>query len=290
MQTATNSAKKVIEHVSDTAYWIAAHRALESERPDALFKDPFAKKLSGEKGDAIAKKMGTARPVGWTVSVRTRLIDDFITRAISQGIDTILNLGCGLDTRPYRMELPHSLTWVEADFPHMIDFKTEKLKGDEPHCKLFRVGLDLTNADLRAQLLKDVAAKGRSVLVLTEGVMPYLTVEDGASLADALAAQPNFHFWIQDYLSPLFERLYREGKLKLEQNEPFHFFPKDWAGFFKQHGWEIAEMRYMNIEGHRMGRPAPAPFLFKMIFPFLPKTKKLEVIRLTGYALMRREK
>ncbi|MGD0484992.1 MAG: hypothetical protein ABSB58_10150, partial [Gemmatimonadales bacterium] len=36
-----------IEHVSDTARWVAVHRAMESERPDALFRDPFARRLAG---------------------------------------------------------------------------------------------------------------------------------------------------------------------------------------------------------------------------------------------------
>jgi len=36
-----------IEHVTDTAFWIASLRALESERPDALFRDPLAGLLAG---------------------------------------------------------------------------------------------------------------------------------------------------------------------------------------------------------------------------------------------------
>jgi len=39
-----------IGHVSDTALCVAVYRAEESERPDALFKDPLARRLAGERG------------------------------------------------------------------------------------------------------------------------------------------------------------------------------------------------------------------------------------------------
>jgi O-methyltransferase involved in polyketide biosynthesis len=47
--------------------------------------------------------------------IRTVIIDDRIKLAIGEGVDTILNLGAGLDTRPYRMDLPKTLRWVEFD-------------------------------------------------------------------------------------------------------------------------------------------------------------------------------
>ncbi|PRC60941.1 hypothetical protein C6A85_14430, partial [Mycobacterium sp. ITM-2017-0098] len=39
-------------------------------------------------------------------SSRTKTIDDIITKAISDGCDRVLNLAAGLDTRPYRLNLP----------------------------------------------------------------------------------------------------------------------------------------------------------------------------------------
>ena len=40
-----------------------------------------------------------------------------------------MNLGAGLDARPYRMELPETLRWIEVDYPQVIDWKAEKLGG-----------------------------------------------------------------------------------------------------------------------------------------------------------------
>lgn len=50
----------VILNVPDTAYMVAMDRALENERPDALFHDPFAAKLAGERGKAFAASVGRA--------------------------------------------------------------------------------------------------------------------------------------------------------------------------------------------------------------------------------------
>lgn len=105
----------MINDVSDTAFWIANYRATESERPDALFRDPLARRLAGERGRAIAADMPAARITEWSVVMRTVIIDSFIMSAIAEGVTTIVNLGAGLDTRPYRLELPAHQRIVEQN-------------------------------------------------------------------------------------------------------------------------------------------------------------------------------
>src|SRR6476661_5652178 len=99
------SSMATIENVSDTSLWVAYYRAKESERPDALFKDPLAKVLIGERGKQIAE--GLAFRLGqyteYSVITRTLIIDEYINEAVKEGVDTIINLGAGMDTRPYRM-------------------------------------------------------------------------------------------------------------------------------------------------------------------------------------------
>ena len=50
-------ADTLIESVSDTAFWIAHYRAVETKRRDALFRDPLAGVLAGDRGEKIARAM-----------------------------------------------------------------------------------------------------------------------------------------------------------------------------------------------------------------------------------------
>jgi len=159
-----------IKHVADTALWVAVYREQESQRSDALFRDPLAGVLAGERGRKIAAAMPYPKIMGWVMTIRTVAIDRLIARVISLGIDTVVNLGAGLDTRPYRMPLPESLRWIEADFPHIIDFKNEKLAAENPVCRLERVAADLSDVPLRRRLFDRIGSESKKVLVITEGV------------------------------------------------------------------------------------------------------------------------
>src|SRR4029079_10340009 len=165
----------LIENVSDTAFWVAHHRGLEGERADALFSDPLATVLAGERGRRIAESMPQPQMTTWALVIRTCIIDDFIREALAKGADTILNLGAGLDTRPYRMDLPPSLAGIEVDYPAVIAFKEERLAQEKPRCSLERIKLDLADVEARRRMLAGLGARGSKLLVLTEGVVPYLT-------------------------------------------------------------------------------------------------------------------
>jgi len=189
-----------INHVADTAFWVATYRANESARPDALFHDPLAARLADGRGRGIAAGIADGHEVAWVVVIRTCIIDDFIREAVAGGCDTILNLGAGLDTRPYRLELPPSLRWIEVDFPATIDFKNERLRDEKPRCQLERRAVDLGDAVARRALLDDVNARSQKVFVLTEGVVGYLTNDAVAALASDLAAQPRIAYWLVEYV------------------------------------------------------------------------------------------
>src|SRR2546428_480566 len=93
--------------------------------------------------------MRRGRAMAWPMIVRTAVLDELILRAIERdGVDTVLNLAAGLDTRPYRLPLPSSLRWVEADFPDVIAYKREQLTGERPVCAVEHVGIDLTDVGL----------------------------------------------------------------------------------------------------------------------------------------------
>lgn len=250
-----------INDVTDTALWVAAYRAEESERKDALFKDPYASLLLGEAGSKVAIRTQGSRYTSWSVVIRTYIIDKFITDLVKdQNIDTVLNLGAGLDTRPYRLLIPKDLRWIEVDFPKIINTKEEKLKAVNPLCRLERVKLDLSIENLREEFLAKVASESKKVLVMTEGVVPYLSNEDAASLASSLHRHPNFCYWITEYYSPEILKFLRTPKrLKQMKNAPFLFYPENWFDFFKGLGWKQKETKFFGVESEKVGRTPPTP-------------------------------
>lgn len=278
-----------IEHVSDTAIWVATFRARESEKRNGLFKDPLARVLVGEKGEEITAKMPRSTQVKWSVTIRTIVIDKFIQEAVAHGVDTVLNLGAGLDTRPYRMDLPADLNWIEVDYPSIVDLKNEKLKTYPPKVKLQRIAQDLADVQKRRELLSSINAQSKRVLILTEGVLPYLSNESVASLAADLRAQDRFTDWIAEYYAPFFMEMVRKYDFnRLMKNAPFQFDPKDWMAFFAEQGWRLEKMRYLVPEGIAVGRYPPGPFLVRLFSFLIPKKKKEFFAKISGYALLRR--
>lgn len=281
-----------IAHVSDTAFWVASYRAAESARPDALFHDPLAARLADARGRAIAETIADGYEVAWVVVIRTLIIDAFIREAIAGGCDTILNLGAGLDTRPYRLELPASLRWIEVDFAPTIDFKNQRLAGETPHCQLDRRAVDLGDAAARRALLDDVDAHSRKVLVLTEGVVGYLSTEEVAALAEDLQARPHIAYWVLEYSSALFRRIERilswRRLRQMKENAPIRFRPGDWLAFFARRGWTAKEIRFLMTEGERHGRPPPVPRWMQLVVRVLTLNHPAAVRESIGFALMQR--
>jgi methyltransferase (TIGR00027 family) len=281
----------LIESVSDTAFWIAHYRAVETERPDALFRDPLAGVLAGKQGKEIAHSMPMPFMTGWVVVIRTCIIDDYIRQAVAEGADTILNLGAGLDARPYRIDVPPSLLWVEADYPHVIEYKEKQLANEKPRCRLERIKIDLSNVPERRRFFESSSARSKKILVLTEGVIAYLSVEEVGSLADDLRAMSKVSYWIADYFSPrVVEFRRRVGMQGKMQNAPFKFKPKDWFGFFKEHGWSAAEIRYLAEEGERLRRPIKLPWKFAAILKvralFATKEQRAGFKKFAGYVML----
>src|SRR4051812_50208480 len=57
-----------IKNVSDTAKWVAEYRAMETDRPDAIFRDPYARRLAGPEGATIVANLPRGRQGTWAMS------------------------------------------------------------------------------------------------------------------------------------------------------------------------------------------------------------------------------
>ena len=280
-----------IQHVSDTARWVALYRAMESERPDALFRDPYARKLAGERGERLIASMRRGRAWAWPMIVRTAVLDELILRTIErEGVDTVLNLAAGLDTRPYRLPLPSSLRWVEADFPDVIAYKQEQLRGERPACVLEHAGIDLTDGARRHALFSRIGAAARHVLIVSEGLLIYLTPEQVAALAADLAAPAPFRQWLIDLASPRLLKMMEKtwGRAVAAGNAPFQFAPVEGSQFFRAQGWQEVEFRSMWEESLRLRRSMRLAWLWNLIARLYPKSKREEFRRMSGIVLLER--
>ena len=279
-------AEPLIRNVSDTARWVAVYRARETERPDALFRDPFARALAGEHGQQIAQSMRAAGANDWSFVTRTYLIDRFINTKVREGVDMVVNLAAGLDARPYRMDLPATLQWVEVDLDEILSYKEEILRNEKPVCSLERVRLDLANVDARRELFAQLGRRAKKALVITEGLIIYLTPEAVSELAKDLAAVPTFGSWILDLASPALVRVFQKRMAQHLNQAPFKFAPEEGAAFFTRFGWKPADVQSLLKNAAGLKR---LPFLFHLV-SFLPETEKSRRKRpWTGVCLMERQ-
>jgi methyltransferase (TIGR00027 family) len=257
-----NQQNLTVRGVSDTARWVAYFRARETQRPDALFRDPYAERLAGEHGFHLANTLADGNKHEWAWMARTYLFDQFLSRAIQDGADLVVNLAAGLDARPYRMNLPAALQWVEVDLPDIVSYKEEILKNEVPRCRLERIALDLSDRARRRELFADLDGRATKIVVATEGLLIYFTAEEVASLAKDLAAGRHFQSWIVDLASPGQLRLMQRttGKQLSEAGAAFKFGPAEGVNFFAPHGWEAKDVQGMLKTAAQFKR-APAELL-----------------------------
>lgn len=279
-----------IHHVSDTALWVATYRAQESERPDAVFKDPYARKLAGERGAAIAATLPrlSATAMAFAMVTRTTAIDRLVEAAVADGVDTVINLGAGLDTRPYRMALPAQLRWIEVDFPHMIAYKNEQLADAVPVCRLERIAADLADDEARRALLARLGSETRKALVITEGVVAYLTDAQAATLSQDLFAVPSFRYWIMDYARGKRRKWGQKRTDKVLEESPTRFEVEEPLPFFARQGWTVTRDIGMLDEAERLGRRLPFMFPWSLLAALAPGWVRAQGNKTYGFVMFGR--
>ncbi len=262
-----------MQNIADTAYLVAMYRALESERADALFDDPYARTLAGGKGAMLVEVLGEKEKITNAIALRTRLIDEQIEKLVqAKKIDTVLNLAAGLDTRPYRLNLASSLRWIEVDFPEIITEKEQKLLGATPVCTLERIKLDITDTYLRKRLFAEITKNCKQALVITEGLLSYLPEPQVASIAADIYEQSKLNWWLfelesgdtldnyeQIYARRIFDQYFASG------NKTLLFAPKEGTSFFQRYGWRVAESLSVWKELRRLKRQVKLAWLVEAV-------------------------
>ncbi len=278
-----------ISSVADTALWVATLRAEEGKRPDAVFRDPLGALLAGARGRMIADSMPRSAVVAWGLVVRTSAIDLLIDEALATGIDCVVNLGAGLDTRPYRMRLPADLRWIEIDFPKIVELKTSALIEHEPACRVERVGLDLLDRASRKAILEKFGSETKNALLIAEGVIPYFSNDDAAGLAKELYAIASFRHWILDFDNAGTRPMPREWEKRLRA-APFLFQVDDWFDFFRKFGWHPSRTITSAEQSDEIKRPYPFAFPLGFVMRVLPASVRRHILSLSGAVSLQKQR
>ena len=280
----------LVSHISDTARWVAMYRAFETERPDAIFKDPYARKLAGPVGERIAAAMGGTK-FAWPMIVRTAVMDEIIERVVREGADAVFNLAAGLDARPWRLDLPASLIWWDVDYPAMQEYKREGMQGETPRCRVEWAAMDLADRAARRALFSRVGQSARRVLVVSEGLLVYLDPAAVRELATDLHEPASFRQWLIDLASPkLLEWINRRnmGKATAAGGAPMKFGPAEGTAYFGPSGWRELEWRSTGEEAYRLHREMRMAWLWRLLGLVTTAKSRERWRRFAGFALLER--
>ncbi|MEC3958936.1 class I SAM-dependent methyltransferase [Nocardia sp. CDC153] len=255
----------ITESVGATALGVAAIRAYESSREDALFRDPYAAKLVGAVGSEgwnslMAGRLGGQNVSdgelrGWSMGsvlvARTLYFDEYFAAAVRAGIRQIVILAAGLDARAYRIEWPSGTRVFELDQPKVLAFKDRVLAAEELTVDRREVAVDLRQ-DWPKALLDRGFEPGEPTAWLAEGLLRYLPghaqnrlLEQVVELS-APGSRMALNLGMGHDLSDDRERrrkVMAEAGIQLDLEKLFYSWedradPRDW---FAMHRWLVTE-------------------------------------------------
>ncbi len=182
--------------VGTTAVMVAAARAVETERPEPLIRDPFAKLLVTNAGAGVLWEAMLDPSIAARVealdsesaahlehmrgyqAVRTHFFDTYFNDAVADGIRQVVILASGLDSRAYRLDWPAGTVVYEIDQPQVLAYKSETLaeNGVTPSADRREVAIDLRQ-DWPAALRAAGFDPSARTAWLAEGLLMYLPAE-----------------------------------------------------------------------------------------------------------------
>jgi O-methyltransferase involved in polyketide biosynthesis len=149
-------------------------RALDAEAPGSILHDTMAVEAV-KQIDFDFAKAGLRRGDHGAVALRGRHFDGWTREFLAAHPDvTVLHLGCGLDTRVYRLDPGPGVRWFDVDYPEVIDLRRQLYP---PRAGYEMIGSSVTDLSWLARVPGDLP-----VLVVAEGLVPYLREEEGKEL------------------------------------------------------------------------------------------------------------
>ena len=162
------------------------------------------------------------------------------------------------------------------------------MKGEKTACHYEAIQADLREPATRHALFTQLGTAAKRSLVITEGLLIYLTPEQVAALASDLHAVRTFQWWLFDIASPQLLGIMNKYWAKNVQSAPFLFAPADGTMFFERFGWTEREFRSTMEEGHRLKREMPMMWLWRILGALNSKKRREEMKRISGAVLTER--
>lgn len=246
--------------VAATGLLVAAMRAEESARDDALFHDPFAERLAGDDGRRLLAESSsqTGQPSA-PIVVRTRLFDEALLRA--HEVSQVVIVAAGMDARSFRLPWHDGVTVYEVDQPQVIAIKEERLAGQRPRCQRVPVGVDLADDWPKALQSQGFNSSARTVWTI-EGLLQYIDAPDVDQLfarVDALSAAGSVLLY--DVVGKaLLQAPFLQTTIEFMQKlgAPWVFGSDAPAALVEDHGW-TAIVTDMAVPGNTWKRWAHPP-------------------------------
>lgn len=155
-------------------------KAGESRLPDSLLRDRFAAHAV-RRIDYDFSKLKVDRDMMIGVAMRAHIFDGWTRDFIARHPDaTVLHLGCGLDSRIFRIDPAPNIRWFDVDYPEVIALR-RKLYPEREGYTL--IGTSVTAPDWFADVPTD-----RPTIIVAEGLLPYLDADETPKLLRRLTA------------------------------------------------------------------------------------------------------
>jgi O-methyltransferase involved in polyketide biosynthesis len=158
-------------------------KALDYRAENPILGDKYADEVVRRIDLDFARKFKSIAQGGAvTLPLRARILDDWVREFIdSHPASTVLNLGCGLDSRVFRMDPPATVRWYDLDLPDVINLR-RRLYPERHDYKM------ITSSVTDLHWLDEIPGN-RPVVVVAEGLMMYLPEKDGVALLNRITEQ-----------------------------------------------------------------------------------------------------
>jgi O-methyltransferase involved in polyketide biosynthesis len=149
-------------------------RALDAGSRDPILHDTMAADVV-RRLDVDFTKVGLRPQDVPSVMLRARHLDGWAREYLAAHPDaTVLHLGCGLDTRVYRLDPGPGVRWFDVDYPEVVELRRELFPE--------RAGYEQIGASVTDPAWLERVPADRPALVIAEGLTMYLTRADGEAL------------------------------------------------------------------------------------------------------------